>query len=175
MFVVRPFRSLICARISPQFFVNGIRVDTDALSGAWTTWNARVLYYTYDITSLLAEGSNVIGVMLGHGWRDTSAFPPLWMAGPCDKNEMILRMAVVDTTSGSLVVGSDPLWNGMFVWMSPEVVSTMVLIFVRLQARRSRPWSRIPCTTVNGTTPDWNSLDGQRPALYRPRMAVGRP
>lgn len=110
--VCDPFCCLVWRHFLLQFFVNGIRVDTDVLSGAWTTWNARVLYYTYDITSYLTEGSNVIGVMLGHGWRDTSAFPPLWMSGPCDKNEMILRLAVVDSSSGSLIVGSDPLWNG---------------------------------------------------------------
>ena len=96
-----------------QLYVNGIRVDTDGLSGAWTTWNARVLYYSFDIAQYLTPGINVIGVMLGRGWRDTSAFPPQWMPGPCDVNEMMLRLAVVDM-AGKLIVGTDQAWNGMY-------------------------------------------------------------
>lgn len=29
-----------------QLFINGKRVDTGVLSGAWTTWNERVIYFT---------------------------------------------------------------------------------------------------------------------------------
>lgn len=95
----------------PQLFVNGVRVDTTTLTGSWTTWNARVLYYTYDITSLLKPGVNVIGVMLGAGWRDTSEFPVHWMSGPCDVNELMLRLIVSDSAN-NVLAATDATWTG---------------------------------------------------------------
>jgi hypothetical protein len=54
-----------------QLYVDGERVDTDVLSTAWTTWNVRVMYFTYRLPKLSA-GPHTIGVMLGAGWRDTA-------------------------------------------------------------------------------------------------------
>ena len=48
-----------------QVFVNGQRLGSDALAGAWTTYNARVLYYTYDVSAYLVTGQNVIASMIG--------------------------------------------------------------------------------------------------------------
>jgi hypothetical protein len=68
-----------------QLYVNGIRVDTDVLSGTWTTFNLRTHYFTLDVTPLLTSGINSIGVMLGLGWRDTSVFPDRQFTSPCDE------------------------------------------------------------------------------------------
>lgn len=48
--------------------VNGERVERNALDPAWTTYDKRVLYTTYDVTKYLKPGSNAVGVMLGQGW-----------------------------------------------------------------------------------------------------------
>ena len=34
----------------------------------WTSYNRRLQYQTYDVTSLLKAGDNVVGVLLGNGW-----------------------------------------------------------------------------------------------------------
>lgn len=46
-------------------FINGNRIGKDTLAGAWTTYNERVLYWTYDLSSYLQTGTNVVAVMLG--------------------------------------------------------------------------------------------------------------
>ena len=39
-----------------------------ALHPGWTSYNKRLQYQTYDVTSLLKSGDNAVGVMLGNGW-----------------------------------------------------------------------------------------------------------
>lgn len=96
-----------------QLFINGQRVDTDKLNGAWTSYNVRSIYYTFEVQSYLKEGENVIGVILGPGWRDLSAFPVQWKANECaDKNELLLRLALIHAESGLLIRGSDSSWSG---------------------------------------------------------------
>jgi alpha-L-rhamnosidase len=48
--------------------VNGERVGDHVLAPGWTSYNHRLRYQTFDVTSLLREGSNAIGAMLGDGW-----------------------------------------------------------------------------------------------------------
>ncbi len=48
--------------------INGTRVGDDALSPGWTVYPQRLRYYTFDVTSLLRAGENVIGGWLGDGW-----------------------------------------------------------------------------------------------------------
>jgi alpha-L-rhamnosidase len=51
-----------------ELSVNGRKVGDHLLDPAWTPYDKRVLYATHDVTSLLREGDNAIGVMLGNGW-----------------------------------------------------------------------------------------------------------
>ena len=53
---------------SYRLFLNGKRVGRDILTPDWTDYRKRVLYQTYDVTAMLANGQNVIGAMLGDGW-----------------------------------------------------------------------------------------------------------
>lgn len=48
--------------------INGKRIGNRVLDPAFTTYPKRVLYATYDVTSILKQGPNAIGVMLGGGW-----------------------------------------------------------------------------------------------------------
>jgi alpha-L-rhamnosidase len=48
--------------------LNGRKVGTNILDPAWTTYEKRSLYVTYDVTSQLQQGANAVGVMLGNGW-----------------------------------------------------------------------------------------------------------
>ena len=47
--------------------INGVKVGRSELAPGWTDYRKRVLYDTYDVTSMLRAGPNVIGVMLGNG------------------------------------------------------------------------------------------------------------
>lgn len=48
--------------------INGQRVGTDILSPGWTVYGERLRYYTYDVTALVNDGNNALGVWLGDGW-----------------------------------------------------------------------------------------------------------
>ena len=48
--------------------VNGRRVGDHHLDPMYTTFDTRTLYASYDVSHLLREGENAIGVILGNGW-----------------------------------------------------------------------------------------------------------
>jgi alpha-L-rhamnosidase len=47
--------------------INGVQTD-EHLLGPQTTWEARALYDVWDVTALLRQGCNTLGVAMGHGW-----------------------------------------------------------------------------------------------------------
>ncbi|MBS1851554.1 MAG: glycoside hydrolase family 78 protein [Acidobacteria bacterium] len=50
-----------------ESYINGQRVGEDVLAPALSDYDKRVFYLTYDVTSLLHQGGNAIGVLLGNG------------------------------------------------------------------------------------------------------------
>jgi alpha-L-rhamnosidase len=51
-----------------EAFINGKRVGDAVLIPGWTSYNQRLQYQQYDVTSLLATGKNAVGIVLGNGW-----------------------------------------------------------------------------------------------------------
>ena len=51
-----------------ELVLNGKRVGDQLFTPGWTSYNKRLQVQTYDVTSLLKSGSNVIGAVLGDGW-----------------------------------------------------------------------------------------------------------
>ncbi|MBM7566169.1 alpha-L-rhamnosidase [Paenibacillus sacheonensis] len=51
-----------------EISLNGSRVGEDYFAPEWTDYHTRVHYRTYDVTSLLREGPNAVGTILGEGW-----------------------------------------------------------------------------------------------------------
>jgi alpha-L-rhamnosidase len=48
--------------------LNGQRVGDQLFTPGWTSYNKRLQYQTYDVTSLLKSGNNAVAVQLGNGW-----------------------------------------------------------------------------------------------------------
>jgi alpha-L-rhamnosidase len=48
--------------------INGKRVGDFYLTPGWTSYNKRLQYQTYEVTNLLNQGNNTVGVTLGNGW-----------------------------------------------------------------------------------------------------------
>ncbi len=65
---VQSARLYVTALGSYRVFLNGNRVGRDVLTAGFTDYRKRVLYQAYDVTSLLVNGNNVIGALLGDGW-----------------------------------------------------------------------------------------------------------
>ena len=51
--------------------INGKRVSDEILAPGWQAYNHRLYYQTYDVSSLLQEGENVIGAHVAEGWFAT--------------------------------------------------------------------------------------------------------
>lgn len=48
--------------------INGNRVGKNVLDPAWTDYSKRIYYSDYDVTSLINDGNNCIGVAVGNGF-----------------------------------------------------------------------------------------------------------
>jgi alpha-L-rhamnosidase len=48
--------------------INGQRVGNAYLTPGWTSYNKRLQYQVYDVTDLVKNGTNAMGVTLGNGW-----------------------------------------------------------------------------------------------------------
>lgn len=51
-----------------ELHINGQKVGDHILDPAYTVFEKRTLYITHDVTPLLKQGKNAVGMMLGHGW-----------------------------------------------------------------------------------------------------------
>ncbi|MGE4490650.1 MAG: alpha-L-rhamnosidase N-terminal domain-containing protein, partial [Kiritimatiellales bacterium] len=61
-------RLYVAALGDGEFYLNGTRVGNDYFSPGWTDFSKRIQYLTYDVSTLLQDGENAIGVILGDGW-----------------------------------------------------------------------------------------------------------
>src|SRR5215207_689518 len=48
--------------------LNGAVIGDQVLAPGWTSYRHRLRYQTYDVTALLAEGPNALGMQLADGW-----------------------------------------------------------------------------------------------------------
>ncbi|KAH7400186.1 bacterial alpha-L-rhamnosidase-domain-containing protein [Cadophora sp. MPI-SDFR-AT-0126] len=48
--------------------LNGQRIGDHFLSPGWTAYDGRLQYQTYDVTAMLSEGANCLGVRVAEGW-----------------------------------------------------------------------------------------------------------
>ncbi|WP_144059511.1 family 78 glycoside hydrolase catalytic domain [Rhodopirellula sallentina] len=104
-------RAYVCGLGYSELTVNGKPTAGDAvLSPGQTTYDVRALYTTRDITGLLQEGSNAIGVMMGNGFfGQDQAFhaPKLGYGEPA-----LLAKIVLDYADGSTeAIGTNSTWK----------------------------------------------------------------
>jgi len=61
-------RAFITAHGMYEAQLNGKRIGDYYLTPGWTSYNKRLQYQVYDVTSLLLKGDNAVGVITGNGW-----------------------------------------------------------------------------------------------------------
>ena len=91
--------------------INGQKVGDACLTPGWTSYNKRLQYQTYDVTNLVLQGANAVGVTLGNGWyRGNIGF-----AGQIDVygNELALlfQMQLTYDDGTTELVVSDGSWK----------------------------------------------------------------
>jgi alpha-L-rhamnosidase len=103
-------RLYITALGSYEAFLNGKRVSDFRLTPGFTDYRKRVLYQTYDVTSLLVPGHNTVAAILGAGWHGS---PLLWSGsrlfpGP-DRLRAQLELTFADGTHQ--MIATDSSWQ----------------------------------------------------------------
>ena len=96
--------------------INSVRVGDHLLDPGWTDFSKRVLYSTYNVTGLVKNGGNSIGVMLGNGWYNPL---PLKMWGKYNLREhltigqpqFIARLNIEYTDGSTQIIVSNEEWK----------------------------------------------------------------
>jgi alpha-L-rhamnosidase len=90
-----------------ELSINGNRIGDHRLDPAYTRFDRRNLYVTYDVTENLKQGKNAIGVLLGNGWYNQKSKAHMPHARPtfC----MDLRVTYSDGTVET--ISTDEEWR----------------------------------------------------------------
>jgi alpha-L-rhamnosidase len=94
-----------------ELHLNGQRVGDEWLTPGWTSYKKRLQYQTYDVTDMLREGANGIGIMLADGWyKGNLAFEgKRHIYG--DRRAALLQLHVQHEDGTETVVVTDPSWK----------------------------------------------------------------
>lgn len=121
-----------------RLFVNGTRVGQDCFTPGFTDYHRRVPYQTYDVTGMLQEGANAVGLLLGDGWFSGHccfAGPRLFGNQPWG----LLQLQIEYEDGASETILTDPSWKGA----AGPVQQSDLLMGETYDARREVPgWSR---------------------------------
>jgi len=131
----RRARAYICGLGYYELRINGAKIGANVLDPAWTTFDKRVLYVTYDVTSNLHAGANAVGVMLGEGWFKSRA--------------LIVQMDIELGSGKHMCVSSGPSWKAK----NGPIVSDSVWDGEVYDARREEPGWDLPGFKEDGWVP----------------------
>ena len=96
-----------------EAYINGEKVGDHVLDPAMTRYDKTVKYVVHDVTSLLNNGENAIGVVLGNGWynqhtREAWDFDQApWRGVPV----LRAQLRIVDAEGKALWVQTDDSWK----------------------------------------------------------------
>ena len=110
---IKQARAYVCGLGYCDLRINGKKVGDDWLDPGYTRYDKRVLYVTHDVTSMLKNGKNAIGAVLGNGWFNVQAKAAWdfdkapWRAAP----RLLCSLQVEFVNGRKVVIGSDPNWK----------------------------------------------------------------
>jgi alpha-L-rhamnosidase len=93
--------------------INGTRVSRSELAPGWTDYRKRVLYDTYDVTSMLRTGSNALGVLLGNGMFNVVRTPGRYtkFVGTFGEPRCIVELHLFYRDGSDATVATDSDWQ----------------------------------------------------------------
>ena len=109
---VRSAAVALCGLGFSELYLNGKKVSDEVLSPPLTEYEKRVAYVTHDVTPLLKQGRNALGVWLGNGryWAPRAdASNPSWRTFGVPRLRLILQIEYADGTVREIT--SDPTWK----------------------------------------------------------------
>jgi len=109
---VQRARAFVCGLGLYELRLNGAKVGDEVLATSRTDFRKRVLYNTCDITPLLHQGANTVGILLGSGWfcgaKKYWGWQMQWYGSP----RAIVQLEIEFTDGSSQRVVSDGSWQG---------------------------------------------------------------
>jgi alpha-L-rhamnosidase len=110
--------------------INGQVVGDQQFAPGWTNYNKRLQVQTHDVTALLKEGGNALGVVLGDGWY-CGFVSWLDRQGYGDRPRLLAQLDVELADGKSLVVSTDETWR----WKTGPIVQNDILLGEHYDAR----------------------------------------
>ena len=104
---VKSARIYVTSRGLYQIFLNGKNVSDDLFTPGWTSYNKRIQYQTYDVTSLLQK-QNAIGAIVGDGWYRSRIARNLLYG---DKLALLVQLQINYSDGTSEIVTTDKNWK----------------------------------------------------------------
>ncbi len=148
----------VCGLGQYALHINGEPASASVLNPGWTDYTKTVLYDTYEVTSRLRQGSNVLGILLGNGFFNVEKYPGRYtkFVGRFGRPKLIAQLRLLYTDGSEDWVVSDASWD---THPGPIVLSS-VYGGEDFDARRALPgWDR----------------SGFRAAGWRPATPVRQP
>jgi alpha-L-rhamnosidase len=108
-------RIFICGLGYYELRLNGRKVGDHVLDPAWTDYDQKALYAVYDVTDMVKNGTNAVGVMLGNGryspYEETCAknWHPLKKYG--ESPVFIFQQFITYADGSEEVIVSDTSWK----------------------------------------------------------------
>ena len=93
-----------------EVHVNGVLADDSVFEPGWTLYSKTCLYRVYDLTSRLAVGENVLGVMLGNGMYNVKGDRYTKFTGSFGPPKLIAQLHLDYADGTSEVLATDPTW-----------------------------------------------------------------
>jgi alpha-L-rhamnosidase len=108
---VKTARAYIAAGGLYELTVNGTKSGNHRLDPMFTRFDRRILYVTYDVTSMLRQGNNALGVIMGNGWYNHQSTAVWYFHQAPWRNRpafcLDLRITYEDGTTETITTGSD--------------------------------------------------------------------
>ncbi|HEV2487055.1 MAG TPA: family 78 glycoside hydrolase catalytic domain [Terracidiphilus sp.] len=93
--------------------INGRKVGADELTPGWSEYHKTVYYDSYDVSSLLRNGENAIGVLLGNGMYRVLKTPGRYtkFVGSYGPPKCIVQLYIEFAGGESIEIRSDGTWK----------------------------------------------------------------
>jgi hypothetical protein len=93
--------------------INGRKIGNDELTPGWSDYRKTVYYDAYDVTALLREGPNALGVMLGNGMYRVLKTPGRFtkFVGSFGEPKCTVELEIDFAGGGSAEILSDGTWK----------------------------------------------------------------
>ena len=99
----------VCGLGIAYYFLNGKPISEDLFTAPVSDYNKILWYNKYDVTDMLAEGTNIFSVICGNGWYNED-FKTVWNFNEAEWRDVPKFILQLDI-DGETVLKSDSEWN----------------------------------------------------------------